>query len=553
MELRNYLAVVARRRRIIVYVVLLGLALGAAASALRTPVYRASTNVLLQPNNPAERVTPDPGGYFDPVRYAADQVTVITGEQVLQQAATALGTTRQDLELKVSAEVGDSSGVVTVSVVDTAPGRASAAANAVADAYIEDRKRTEVAGLRRAAAQIEVQLKALTEQIAELRRDPQAQGTNAALDAANLQYTNLFSRQQDLLIDASLKSGGARVVSAATPPSTPEGISLPVSMLLGGLLGMMVGLGIAFLRDHLDDRVRGRSEVEELTGLPVLADLPVDRQLPREPQRLAMRDDPLGAFAEATRALRTSISFLGVEAPIRSILVSSAVSGEGKTVVAANLAAAFAQAGSRTVLVSADLRRPRLDDLLGAGRTSKGLSTVLAAPALELGRHGREAHDPAGLRAALQDALLATRLPDLYFLPAGITPPNPAELLGSARMDAVLRELDGTFDVVVLDTTPIVPVTDAAALTSKVGHVLLVTAAGTSRRRTVQRMMEITRLTDARVLGVVLNRARMQGALAAGYEAQTPVADHGEGPARPTVNLSRRRVDKDAAEPATTP
>ena len=553
-ELRNYLAVVVRRRRIILYVALLGLVLGAAASALRTPVYRAATSVLLQPNNPAERVTPDPGGYFDPVRYATDQVTVITGEEVLQQAASALGTSRQDLARKVVAEVGDNSGVVTISVVDTAPRRASAAANAVAEAYIEDRKRAEVTGLRRAAAQIEVQLKALSEQIAELRRDPQASGASAALEAANLQYTDLFSRQQDLLIDASLKSGSARVVSAATPPKTPEGISLPVSTLLGGLLGLMIGLGIAFLRDQLDDRLRGRAEVEEITGLPVLADLPVDRQLARQAQRLAMQDEPLGAFAEATRALRTSISFLGVEEPIRSILVSSAVPGEGKTVVAANLAAAFAQAGSRTVLVSADLRRPRLDGVFNAVQPANGLSTVLAAPALQLGRHSREAEEPAGLRAALEASLQRTELPDLYILPAGITPPNPAELLGSSRMDAVLRELDGTFDVVILDATPIVPVTDAAALTSKVTHVLLVASAGTSRRRSVQRMMEITRLTDARVLGVVLNRAMMQGPLAAGYYAQAPSSTAiDRAVPRPSVNMKRRRVDSDAAEPASAP
>ena len=517
MELRNYLDVVSRRRRILVYVTLLGLVLGAVASLVRTPVYRAEASLLLQPNNPAERVSPDPGGYFDPERHAADQVIVITGEQVMQRAATRLDLSRRELEDKVTAAVGNSGGVVTVAATDIRPAQASATANAVAEAYIEDRRTTEVAALTRAAAKITEQLTALTERIAVLRRDAPKEGGDAALEAANLQYTSLYSRQQDLLIDSSLKQGGARVVSAASTPTTAEGLSLPVSILLGGLLGLMLGLAVAFARDHLDDRLRSRGEVESLTGQPVLADLPVDRQLGREPQRVAMRDEPLGPFAEATRALRTSISFLGVEEPIRRIMVSSAVSGEGKTVVAANLAVAFAQAGSRTLLVSADLRRPRVEELFGIRRTQQGLSTVLAIASFDRGRQAGEAGDVSGFREALQDAMVGTDLPNLTVLPAGLTPPNPAELLASTRMDAVLHELDAAFDIVVLDATPLVPVTDAAALAGKVGHVLLVASAGTSRRRTVERMVEVTRLTDAHVLGVAFNRVQAHSSLSAGY------------------------------------
>ena len=557
MELRNYLQVVSRRRKIIVYMVLLGLILGALASLARTPVYRATAELLLQPNNPAERVSPDPGGYFDPERYAADQVIVILGQQVLERAATRLDIPRRELEEKVTAAVGDSSGVLSVAAVDTQPAEASATANAVVEAYIEERRTTEVAALQRAADQIEEQLTALAARIAVLRSDAPSEGDDAALQAANLQYTSLYSRQKDLLIDSSLKQGGARVVSPASTPTTPEGLSLPVSVLLGGLLGLMLGLAAAFARDHLDDRVRDRSEVEALTGHPVLADLPVDRRLARQPGRLAMRDEPLGPFAESTRALRTSISFLGVDEPIRRIMVSSAVPGEGKTVVAANLAAAFAQAGSRTLLVSADLRRPRVEELFGIARTGAGLSTLLAAAAaFAPGRHGRETGDVPALSEAVQDALVGADLPGLFVLPAGVTPPNPAELLASMLMDAVLRELDAIFDVVVFDTTPFVPVTDAAALAGKVGHVLLVTAAGTSRRRTVERMIEITRLTDARVLGVALNRVAAHTSLAAGYYDHSTWDEVMEGvevrPEAPRSRALRGRSSSTDQQPART-
>jgi Mrp family chromosome partitioning ATPase/capsular polysaccharide biosynthesis protein len=516
-ELRNYLQVVRRRRWLIVYCCLLGLAAGAAAGLLREPVYQATATVLLQPNDPAERVTPDPGGYFDPDRYAATQVSLLSGREVLEQAARRLDVSARQLQRSVTVSVGSSSGVVLVAARDGRPERASQLANVLAETYIENRRRTEVEGLQRAAEQIDAQLEGLTARIATLRQDPAAPGRDAALEAANLQYTSLFVRQQDLLIDSSLKRGGADLVAPATRPSSPMGVSAVTASALGGLLGLMLGLGGAFLRDHLDDRIRSRTEVEELTGYPVLADLPVDRLSAKRPDRLAMHDEPLGLFAEATRTLRTSISFLGIEEPVRRIMVTSALPGEGKTLVAANLAVAFAQSGIRTLLVSADLRRPRLETMLGHERSVDGLSTVLGAGGGGLGRPHPSHTDTEDVRTALHHALQVTDVPNLVFLPAGLAPPNPAELLGSHRMDVVLQQCEEAFDVVVLDTTPVLPVTDAAALAGKAGSVLLATLAGTSRRRALERMVAVMRLTDAQVLGVVLNRVTTERSLAHAY------------------------------------
>lgn len=518
MELRNYLQVVQRRRWVVVLFCLLGLALGAASHVLRTPVYEATTTLLLQPNDPAERVTPEPGGFFDPDRFAADQVIVVTSEAVLRRAAARVGQSPRRLAENVEARIGDSSGVISVSAQAGDAEKARTTADALAVAYIEDRRDRQVEALQRAAGEINVQLDALRDQIATLREDDAAPGRDAALDAANQQFTSLFVRQQDLLIDATLKTGGAEIVAPATAPDAPVGVSLPAALVLGGLLGLMVGLGAAFLRDQLDDRVRSRAEVERLTGHPVLADLPLDRRSAKQPGRLAMQHDSHGALAEATRTLRTSISFLGVEKPVRRLMVTSAVPGEGKTLVAANLAVAFAQAGTRTVLVSADLRRPRVEALLGVGPVGEGLSTVLGrTTGGAAGRLPNGLDDAATLRVDLRNALHPTAVSGLALLPAGISPPNPAELLASHRMDQVLDALEETFDLVVLDTTPTVPVTDAAALASKAGRVLLVTASGTSRRRAVERMVEILRLTDADILGAVLNRAKPQGGLVVDY------------------------------------
>ena len=524
MELRNYLQVLRRRRSLIALMCLLGLALGAAAHFLRPSEFASTARLQLQPNNPNERITPDPGGFFDPERYAAAQVTAVTSSQVMQAAGMRLGVAQEDLRSAVSASASDGGGVLDVAARARTAERSSEIANVVADAYIAYNRDSDVRALNRAAAQIDLQLTGLRQEIADLQATRGPSGPGAALEAAGAQLTDLSTQRRLLLIDASLKSGRAQVARAATVPSNPTGVSLPVATLLGGLLGLMLGLGFAVFRDLLDDRLRSRSEVERLTGLPVLADLPVDQQSARQPTRIAMKDEPLGPLAEATRSLRTSITFLGVEAPVRRVVVTSAVAGEGKSLVAANLAVAFAQAGARTLLVSADLRRSRLEVALGFGNNSEGLSTVLAAPSAAAGRSAAADPDQENevLRVALRAALRTTSVADLTFLPAGITPPNPAELLGSRRMDEVLLELDRLFDFVVLDATPMVPVTDAAALAGKAGQLLLVTSAGRSRRRSVQRMMDITRLTGANVLGVVFNRSKADSDLYAGYDSAQP-------------------------------
>ena len=295
----------------------------------------------------------------------------------------------------------------------------------------------------------------------------------------------------------------------------------------------MLGVAAAYAREQLDDRVRSREEVQRLTGLPILAELPVDRAATSRPTYLATVDRPLDPLAEAARSLRTNVGFLGLDRPIRRLAITSALPGEGKSLVAANLAAAYAQTGHRTVLVSADLRRPSLESLFAVGRTT-GLSDAFSyvAPKAD--------SDESWIEALVRRHVVSTRVEDLYLLPAGTPVPNPSELLSSNRMDDLLDALSHAFDMVIVDTSPILSVADAAALSTKVGDVLLVASMPTTRRRTLTRLVEATEATHARVLGVALNRIST-GIVAYGGYYEPPTADSSGDEVEPMSPTNRLR------------
>ncbi|HLN60790.1 MAG TPA: CpsD/CapB family tyrosine-protein kinase [Symbiobacteriaceae bacterium] len=202
------------------------------------------------------------------------------------------------------------------------------------------------------------------------------------------------------------------------------------------------------------------------------------------PAVVAQRE-PSSVVAEAFRVLRTNLQFLGLDEPLRSILLTSAAPGEGKSTTAANLGVAFAQAGTRVCLVDADLRRPMLAKLLGLENWA-GLTTALIG------------------QAPLEECVKKTPVEGLWLLPSGPVPPNPAELLGSERMAALLERLKAEYDLVLIDSPPVLAVTDAAVLAPRTDGVVLVIRAGRTDRRAVQRARTALETVHARVLGTVL-------------------------------------------------
>ena len=559
---------------------MVGLAAGI-LSNIRTPMYQATARVLLRPSDPAEVLNPANAARLgnDPDRYVEGQKNIIQSEDVARQAIKDLpGLSIQNVEDSLSVSQGGQSDVLKIAATDPDPTQASEIANAVANGYIENRRAEAVSGLQRVADDIDTKLGpilarigALDDQIAALdaaaggtaslqapvgipdpsKQLPQlAQGAGAggqpttqesikaARYAAAVQYEQLYGRQQELLIDIGLKRGEAELIAKAKTPVSPISPRPKRDIALGVFVGLLLGGGVSLLREQLDDRVRSAREVEQLTGLPLLAQLPFDEETAKSRVGVALSDRPNSPLGEAIRSLRTSIQYLGVDRPVKVIMVTSAVPGEGKSLVSANLAAAFAQADFQTVLISADLRRSTINELFGKHKVRPGLTgVVMSAPSTTVPTNGHQnGATTNGIEVPILGALVKTPILKLWLLPSGAAPPNPAELLGSKRMDFVLAKYAAFADIVIIDTPPLLPVTDAAVLAAKCDGVVLVTAVNETRRDAVERAKVILQGTGARLLGTVINKSPTSGSgsyyYAGYYEAGDEMMQGGRGKGR---------------------
>ncbi|MFA5890651.1 MAG: polysaccharide biosynthesis tyrosine autokinase [Actinomycetota bacterium] len=289
----------------------------------------------------------------------------------------------------------------------------------------------------------------------------------------------------------------ATVFEKALEPTIPLSPRPRRDGILGGILGGLLGVAIAFIRFQLDTRVRSREDVERaLAPLPVLAEIPV---VPADQagRVLFLSKDPRSRQAEAFRKLRTNVQFLSVDKPVYRVLVTSPYTGDGKSTVAANLAAAMAAGALKTLLVDADLRRPTIDQYFDL-KDKPGLTDVL-------------------MGTASPSQAIARISPYLGVMPSGPLPPNPAELLAGSRMVSVLDGLASGTDVIVFDTPPALPVTDAAALASRMDGVIVVLRAGRVTRDHARDAVQAFERVGIRVLGIVLNASGGEGSGRGGY------------------------------------
>lgn len=279
-------------------------------------------------------------------------------------------------------------------------------------------------------------------------------------------------------------NSSVRVVplSDARPAAAPFSPTTQRNVLLGAVAGLILGLLAALLRRLLDVKVRHRGEIRELTGAGVIGTVPENPSLARTGREAVDLDPRAG---EAIRQLRTNLKFVSVDHPPRVVSFTSSNPSEGKSTIVSNLARALALAGEKVLLVDADLRRPRQHDLFQVAG-DVGLSEVLAG------------------EVQPDEALAATGIPHLTLLPAGRTPPNPSELLGSERMRALLQLAAQDYFVLV-DSPPLLPVTDASLLATSVDGTVLVVRQGKTRKDHLEAAVELLEGVDAKILGVVVN------------------------------------------------
>lgn len=426
MDLQSYLRVLRGYWRSIVTLSLLGIILAGAVSLVQDPSYSGSASIFVAVESGGSA-----GELSQGASYAEQQVQsyarVATTSVVLQPVIDRLGLdeTSGDLAERLSVSPHTGTSIIQVTAEDDDADEAAVLANSVA----------------------------------------------ASLTAV-IENLSPAGPSGDRLVKAT-------VIEPAIAPDTPTSPRPLLYLILGALLGVLAGVGQAFLRSVLDTRVRNVADLAEITDVPLLGSV----------GRGDGRDGHVQAWAnaEAYRRLRTNVGFTGLGGERKpSIVITSALSGEGKTQTAVNLAKVLAQAGESVLLIDADLRRPMAATRLDVDGAF-GLSDVLTS------------------RIDLSDALLRIGDDTLDLLPAGTIPPNPSELLGSTRMATLLEWAEEHYDHVVLDSPPVLPVTDATVLAATTGGVILVARHGVVTRPELSNALDLLEAGSARVLGVVLN------------------------------------------------
>lgn len=502
--LRDYIRTLRRRKFTIFVSVFVGGALALSLAYFQTPRYAAVAKVLLRSQTSSSMSSTD-AVPTDPARAVDTEIEVIKTEPVQDLVRKKLGSAPP-----ASVESIGQTDLIAIRAESTRPELAAAAANAYADSYIEFRRKQTIDNLLATTQQLETKIADLQKQIDEnnsqldrapVCTDPKADAAACAV-RSNIEQnvtqlrTSLSSQQaalrvrlDALQVDKALSNGGAQVVTPASTPSAPFVPTPRRNAMLGALLGLMIGVGLAFLLEHLNESVMGQEDFERaLPGIPVVGLVPlVADWKSREDTQLVSIKEPTSPAAEAYRILRTSIQFLGLDRELHLVQITSAGAQEGKSTTLANLAVAFAGSGLRTVAVCCDLRRPRLHKFFNMSNEI-GFTSVLCGD--------------APLAEALQPVPGQDRL---FLLASGPIPPNPAEVLSSPRTTKLLKNIAAYADVVLIDSPPVLPVTDALVLSQQVDSTVLVSAAGVTTRKAVHRAAEMLKRVEAPVIGAVLN------------------------------------------------
>jgi capsular exopolysaccharide synthesis family protein len=478
-SLLEYIGVVKRRRWIVVQALILVPVVALLLSLRQSPLYRGTASVLFNGQSVAASVSgsTDPAAAQDPSRLLQTQAEIAASPTVAALALKRAGVramTPTDLLGACTVVPRSDSNLLDFSCTAGTAGRAELLATSFARAFTSYRRRLDTAALEKARRNYQARIKTIE----------QAGGTGTAL------YANLVDREQQLATQVALQTSNASLtrVAADAPQIRPRSLR---NTILGILLGGTLGIGLAFLLEALDTRVRTTREIERRLGLPLLARIGEPPRWAQRSRRLVMLADPNGFEAEAFRVLRTNLDFFNMEHGARTIMLTSAVEQEGKSTTVANLAVALSRAGHRVVLVDLDLRRPTLDRFFQfegrPGVTDVALGRARLAPA-----------DPPSDEGSLE------------VLTTGPLPTDTGEFVSGAPLTRILDELRGRADIVLIDSPPLLAVGDAITLSAKVDAVIVLTRLGVVRRKTLDELRRVLGNCSAAKLGFVVTGAELE-------------------------------------------
>jgi non-specific protein-tyrosine kinase len=508
LDLREYLSILWARKWILIVVVATTASVALLYSYRQTPLYSSSSEVIVRPAR------------FDPKQpsAAAGFVNMHTELQVANSLTVEELARRQLVNLgvkpaSVSATLVEDAETIVFTATSSDPEAAQATANANADAYLGIRRNQVVRELEEARRPYETRILEIATELQQIAQTLEGLEDPAQETLLTSQYSELLSERASLTLQLgnlgepeNVQVG--EVLRAAALPSSPSSPNHFRDGALGLLVGLALGIGVAFLGDRLDDRLRGRDELEVQSGAPVLAFIPKARSKDTAPIMLLQ---PESEATEAYRALRVRLLHLAGQQKFKTLVITSALAGEGKTSTTANLGVALAMAGKRVVMVSADLRRPRLQTYFPSADGEMGLSELLT-----------------GKGFPLEEALSTTGRHNLWLLQAGprIDPLLPLELLSSESMIDLMAELRSFADFVLIDTPPVMGSSDVAALAPMIDGVLLVADTRRVQRPIVEQTRRDLQLMNVPLIGVIVNnhdprRFRAYGS-SYGYYADGP-------------------------------
>lgn len=556
LSLQDYLAVLRRRRWLIAVVTTIVVVSALTTSFLMTPIYEGTTEVVVEPVRRSQEVSLE-NLLSTPNAAVATEQRVITSRAVAERVADLVDADDVgDLLDNVEVTAVRDTRVVEIRFRDPDPVRAAATADAFAAAYLDLRRDQAVDEMLRARSSLEQRADDLRRRIIELDEGLRASepdpviadeddegdvepppvaddagdlGLQVERDALIAQLAQVSAQIAEFGAGSEAVVGGGAVLNPAEIPQGPVEPNLIRNGALAIVLGVLLGVGLAFLRDHLDDLIRDEDDFKRATGgLPVIGRIPEWNDKSKA-DRFVTLVEPSSQVSDTYRELSASLRFMllthGDTREARggrgySVLLTSALAGDGKTSTATNLAVTAARAGLRTVLVDADLRRSSIGRRLGLARAS-GLSDVL----LE------------GDRVSTHS--LKVGIDNLVVLAAGTTPPNPNELLASSAMRQLHEFMVGRADLVIYDTPAVLAVPDALELAHYVDVVILVGRANQSRRRQLSAAMERLAQAGANLRGTVFNGVGDQSEY---YYAYYDVDDSGR-PLRRRDRTARAKVN----------
>jgi capsular exopolysaccharide synthesis family protein len=490
LNLEQALRIIRRRVPLIAFCVVVVAGAAYLFSKHETKKYTATASLAFSYNSLSQQIAGLQGVTGNLLAQQASNLELVRLGDMAARTASLLGhgLTYEKVSNGLSIKAQGESSIVNVSATDTSPRRAATIANTYVRLFVEEQQRTNRQYFRSALAIVNRQLARLSPQ------------QRLGEDGLSLQ-----DRAQTLRLLTELKYGNVQIAQEAVTPTVPSSPNTSRNTELGVLLGLLIGLGLAFVLERLDSRIKGAEDLEEIYRVPLLGIVPASAALahsgrPRGGEKSVLPP----ADAEAFNLIRAHLRFFNVDHELRTIVIGSASPGDGKTTIARHLAEAAARLGSRVLLLEVDLRQPTLAGHFGLP-PGPGLADVLIG-SVSMG----DAIESIDLTSS--EAPTSTQRTLDVLLSGSMRPPNPAELIESHAMGAVLQQAESAYDLVIIDTPPLTAVSDALPLLAKVDGVVIAGWVGRSPRDAAVRLHQVLDSSGAPVLGVIANGAKSGGA-----------------------------------------